>query len=355
MSALIDSMFSVRQMPWHREGVILDEYPGNWTQARIPAGLTWEPIEAPVYRVLSRTTREIPILELYGMDGEEPIYKQVGTETVEVNDILENKGHKHIVRSDTGDVLAVNSKGYTIIDNTEMGNIFEAVLGTDTNIKYETAGSLDGGKMVWALAMLDEPIELPFDNSVTYPYMALTNRHDGTGACTLRATAVRIVCANTFAAAEMEGERHGATFSFRHSKNWKDHVEDAKAAVTGARKQMKQYVELATELSKISFTLTHREQFITAFIPTPPAGTVTERVMANTVEAQNRLRLLFQSPTTADIAHTAYGAVQAAGEYLDHIRGARSWETRLNRTLMRPEPLKRSALKLVREIVAAGV
>jgi hypothetical protein len=49
----------------------------------------------------------------------------------------------------------------------------------------------------------------------------------------------------------------------------------------------------------------------------------------------------------------ASALVQAAGEYLDHVRRAHSWETRLNRTLIRPEPLKHRALALVREITAA--
>ena len=64
-------------------------------------------------------------------------------------------------------------------------------------------------------------------------------------------------------------------------------------------------------------------------------------------------RLLFQSTPTEQVAGTAYGLIQAAGEYLDHVRTARTWETRLNRTLMRPEPLKHRALTLVREITAA--
>ena len=37
--------------------------------------------------------------------------------------------------------------------------------------------------------------------------LGITNWHDGTGACALRATAVRIVCANAFRVAELEGER----------------------------------------------------------------------------------------------------------------------------------------------------
>ena len=49
MPANIESMFSVRQMPWHREGTIVQDYPDTWTQARTLAGLDWDPVTAPVY------------------------------------------------------------------------------------------------------------------------------------------------------------------------------------------------------------------------------------------------------------------------------------------------------------------
>ena len=55
----------------------------------------------------------------------------------------------------------------------------------------------------------------------------------------------------------------------------------------------------------------------------PPQGLVTDRVARNVEEARNALRLLFQSTTNEQIAGTAYGLVQAAGEYLDHVRTAR--------------------------------
>ena len=68
----------------------------------------------------------------------------------------------------------------------------------------------------------------------------------------------------------------------------------------------------------------------------PPTGLVTDRVARNVDEARMALRAIFDSATTEQVAGTAYGLVQAAGEYLDHVRTARSWETRLNRTLIRP-------------------
>jgi len=355
MPAEIDSMFSVRKTPWHQEGLVIPDYPGSWEEARKFAGLEWEPVEEPVYRLKGLEAKDMPLYELYGMDPEgQPLYKLIGTEVLEAPVYEINPDHKHIVRSDTRAILSVNTDGYTLIDHQSMGEIVEAVLGIP-NVKYETAGSLDGGKAVWCLVYLDEPIELPGDNTVTYPFLGLTNRHDGKGSCALRATAVRIVCMNTFRAAEMEGERTGATFSFRHSSKWRERIEEAKQAVTSARKEMDEYRELATELISQPITAEQRELFVTEFIGMPSQGLVTDRVMQNVETSRTALRNIFVSATTEQVADTAYGLVQAAGEYLDHVRTARSWETRLNRTLMKPEPLKAKALKLVREIVSAGV
>jgi phage/plasmid-like protein (TIGR03299 family) len=314
-------------MPWHREGTILADYPGDWNQARTLAGLDWDPVSADVYTAA-------------GINPDGTVYYEPVA------------GWKAISRSDTAAILSINKDTYTIIDHGEMGEIVEAVL-TQPNVKWETAGFLDGGRSAWRLALLDEPIELPGDASPTLPYLAITNRHDGTAACALRATAVRIVCANTFRAAELEGERTGATFSFIHKSSWRTRIDEARQAVTGARGEMRRYTELARELLAIPLTGKQRELFITEFIPMPPTGLVTDRVARNVDEARNALRLLFDSTTNEQIAGTAYGLVQAAGEYLDHVRTARSWETRLNRTLIRPEPLKHRAFSLVREVISA--
>ena len=324
MPANMESMFSVRQMPWHREGTILEDYPGDWDTARKLAGLDWDPIATEVYALAD--------LNADGTPHYEPI-----------------NGWKAIARSDNGAVLSLNRDTYTVISHGEMGEIVEAVLA-QPNVKWETAGVLDSGRSVWCLALLDEPITLPGDASPTLPYLAITNRHDGTAACALRATAVRIVCANTFRAAELEGERTGATFSFIHKSSWRNRIEEARQAVTGARAEMRRYSELAAELLGIHITPRQRELFITEFIPMPPQGLVTDRVARNVEEARKALRLLFDSTTNEQRAGTGYGLVQAAGEYLDHVRTARSWETRLNRTLIRPEPLKHRALSLVRDI-----
>jgi len=352
MPANVDSMFSVRLMPWHRKGPVLDEYPTNWAHARKLAGLEWEPVEEDVYRVTFET-QDVPQYEFYGLGtNDEVLYTQSGLAVAQVPVVERSPGHKHIVRSDNRNILSVNAKGYTIINHEEMGQIIEAVIGLD-NVKWETAGSLNGGRTVWALAMLDEPIILPGDTTVTMPYMAFTNSHDGTGSCALRATAVRIVCANTVKMAEAEGERTGATFSFRHSAQWRDRIEDARQAVHGVRAEMKAYEAWATELLATPFSEAQRETFVQTLFPPQPLG--SDLVKSNIEASRSQFRAIFDSPTTQEIAHTAYGAVQAAVEYLDHVKTARSWETKLNRSMLKPEPLKAKAVKLVRELVASGV
>lgn len=326
MPADVESMFSVREMPWHREGIVLGDYPGSWAEVRQLAGLDWDPIPEPVYELAGIT------------DDGLPRYAPID-------------GWQRITRSDTGATLWINQDSYEIITHDAMGEIVEAVLA-QPNVKWETGGSLDQGRAVWCLALLDEPIELPGDETVTLPYMAITNRHGKPGACTLRATAVRIVCANTFRAAELEGDRTGTTFSFKHTKNWRNHLQQAREAVTGTRREITAYVELARTLLDIRITPQQRERFVAEFIPMPPDGLVTDRVVRNVEDARKALRAILASETTAPVAHTGYGLVQAAGEYLDHVRRARSWETKLGRTLMRPEPLKAKALTLVRSIAS---
>jgi phage/plasmid-like protein (TIGR03299 family) len=328
MSADIESMFSVREMPWHREGVVLEDYPASWAEARRLAGLDWEPQTEPVFA-----------LDGISDDGT-PRYEPI-------------MGWQRIVRSDnTQATLWINQDSYELINHDAMGEIVEAVLA-QPNVKWETGGVLDDGRAVWVLALLDEPIELPGDDTVTLPYLAMTTRHGKPGACTLRATAVRIVCANTFRAAELEGDRTGTTFSFRHTKKWRDRLDEARQAVTGARREMTAYVELARQLLEIRITPRQRELFVTEFVPLPPDGLVTDRVVRNVEDARTALRGILASPTTVGLADTGYGLVQAAGEYLDHVRRARSWETKLGRTLIRPEPLKSKALTLVRELANA--
>jgi Domain of unknown function (DUF932) len=64
-------------------------------------------------------------------------------------------------------------------------------------------------------------------------------------------------------------------------------------------------------------------------------------------------RLYHESKTTESIRGNAYGLLQSATEYLDHVRRFRNSDSLMGRTLLRPEPFKARALDLIEDVVGA--
>lgn len=343
MPAYFDTGFSVREPMWHGEGIVLADYPTDWADARVKAGLMWEPRAVPTYQRLI-----IKIDDLLTTDQvlESSVYE--GTATV----FRPLEDHKLIERDDTGGVLGVVGQGLELVLHSEMGEVIEAILGEGA--KFETAGSCKGGAAVWALAYLDEPYQVAGDDSETYPFLALLNNHGGAGAAKLVKTQVRVQCWNTYQAAEMEGQRTGMEFSFRHTASVHDRLEEAKQALSGLREAATEWTKLAEELFGMPVNEVQFNHFLADFIPEPPAEVVSKRVRENVDTARRAFRHLYlDSPTGEAHRGTALGLIDASVEYLDHVRGYRNRDTLMGRTLLRPEPLKAKAVMLAREVCAS--
>lgn len=350
MPANVESAFYVREPAWHKEGIVIDDYPEDWDSARKLAGLEWDPIEMPSYAMDSGVLSEVMMRAEAGLadwgDGQRLI-----------DSIHEEKDFKRIVRNDTGKTLAVTSNKYAIIGNNDMGEIVNALLQpekTKVAVKYNAGGSLDGGKQTWILVEIGDGIVLPGDFTLTKNFLAILNRHDGGGACKAVQTDVRVVCANTFSLADARAEADKTVYSFVHRQSWRDRIEEVAEAIAGAQSAHAAYIEYASELLGIHVTAKQTTEFVERFVPMPVADVISDRVAANIEEARLQVYSCLHSPTTEPIADTAFGLVQAAGEYLDHLRTYRSRDTYINRTLLKPEPLKAKASKLVLEIVGAN-
>lgn len=342
MAHMFETGFSVREVPWHGLGNVLDGYPGTWAQARSLAGLDWDPIEVPAYEVG----------ELYS-DGRASV------------SLIED--FKQIKRNDTNARLAIVQDGYQMITHDALGEIFEAIQEkSDGDILYETAGSLDGGKKVWVLSKLGPALQLPGDPSPLQPYMALMTSHDGTAALRVIGTGVRIVCMNTWHAADIDSTMKGSTFSFKHTKNWRDRVEDAKNALTNTRDNIDHVVAEAKDMLRVKLNAKQMTWFINEF--------AVHRTVSNTVGKQSfgkrelaarldqprvkasldftitKLQEIMDSETTLGIRGTVWGAVQAGGEFSDHFRDTKNQASLFNRTVLADrEPLKLAAVRLASE------
>lgn len=366
MSAEVSSAFTVRKPAWHDLTGEYDhaENPASVDEAREWAGALWEPVRTPVFATkeshqcdskqgCSKLAVALVNEQHYACAKHANLAKTKGFAPKPLA-LRQVPDFETVTRSDTGAVLNVATSSYELFSNRETFELVELILdstATEGGVKFETGGVLKGGRLVWALARLDDPIEIKGDASPIYPYISVLNSHDGTAALRVINTSIRIVCWNTWSAAERDSEASGRNFSFRHTASIRDRLDDARQVVLGAQNEAHEWTEYAERMIAIPFSDKQVDMFLEDFIPMPP--TPTERSANNVDEARRAVKRFYASPSCASIAGSAWGIVQATGEYLDHARAFRTPDTYVSRTMLKPEPGKAKALKLIEEMVSA--
>ena len=366
MSAFVEQHFTVRQPAWHdlTGEYDHDDNPQSIDEVLEWAGATWEPVKVPLFAGKESVTcdskdgcSKLAVAKVndrhYACGRHANVARQANQE-VESISLRQLPEYYAIMRDDNNDVLNVASQSYELYSNRETAELVELLLDssvTDGGVKFETGGVLKGGGLVWFLARLDSPIEVPGDTSPIYPYISVLNSHDGTAALRAINTSIRIVCWNTWSAAEKEGEKSGRMFSFRHTGTIRDRIQDAQKVLLGAQDDAERWAQYANEMIAIPIEDKQVETFLEDFVPMPP--TPTERSANNVHEARNAIKKFYHSPSCASIAGTAWGLIMATGEYLDHGRNFRTNETYVSRTMLKPEEGKHKAMKLVQELIDA--
>ena len=327
-----DGLFVVRQAAWHGLGETLADYPTR-EQAQAIAH-PWEPVREPLFR-------RVPVI---GDDG------TLTTSFEQIEDYELN------VRSDDGGVLGAVPSGRVDPTNTELWDVAQAIEGQDPSaVMYETGGSLLGGKKVWILLRLRDPVVVAGDpHGAVIPYFALQNAYDGSSAFRGQATLTRIVCDNTAQMADLDAKARGTEFSFRHTRSIRDRIDEAKMALSGWRESVKEWERFSAHMVGVRVTEDQRERFVTEFIPMPPTHTVSDRVVTNVETARDALRSILAGETCEGIGHTAYGLVQGSIEYLNHARRANTRETRFKRAYLDRNRITTDAVELVSAITGAS-
>lgn len=321
-----DGLFTVRTPAWHRLGHVLPDHPTREEAQRIAH--PWEPVTEPIYTAEPRIVREGTA--------------EIGTEYVKV------PGHVAVKRSDTGDTIGVVSDTYEPINNSEMYEIAEAIEGEARgSVQYETGGSLKGGRKVWLLVRLRDPLIIGGDESTaTIPYYALQNSHDGSGSFRGQATMTRIVCDNTSQVADLDARARGTEFVFRHTSKVQARIDDARMALAGWRESIETYRLLSEHLLTETVDDRQLNTFVERFIPAPLAGTASERVLNNVDTAREAFKSIYRGEANERIAGTRYGLVQASVEYLNHARRANSLESRFKRNYLDRNKLTEDAMRI---------
>ena len=312
-----DNLFSVREMPWHNLGVVLEDYP---TRAEAQAiAHPWEPVAAPLFR-------RVPSIDA---DGNL------------TSNFEEVKGYVAQERSDNGDLIAATSDTLVTVTNGEMYDLGEAIEDSAPgDVMYETGGSLNGGKRVWLMMRFKEALTINGDpNGATIPFFLLQNNHDGGGSFRGSATNVRVVCANTVRAADLDAKARGTEFAFRHTTNVSDRVEEARQALAGWRESVETYRLLAEHMITLKVDRKDVVQFVERFIPAPLSTMTSDRVKHNIEQARGEWMSVYNGVTGEGIQGTAWGLLQASSEWSEHYRRANSKESRFKRAVLEPNTI----------------
>lgn len=340
MSALFEKGFFVRTPAWHGEGYVPDEYPGR-EEAMELAGHNFDVVEVPTYVAIPNEVLAAAGQPTNGPNGS----------------LRKVDSYKALLHSQTLEVLHVPTSTYEVIANSVPYDVAEILF--DQGFRYDAGVTLDGGRSCAITLLLDEPIQIPGDDTVTLPYGCASWTHDGSGALRLRSGAIRIVCMNTLNASEAEGKRLGTDFTFRHTRNWKERVEDAKNAVRGVREGMDVFQKAMLALAEIRVTPAQRDLFVSEIVGDKggllsTSAATSDRVKNNLEEERAKVNALFFGPTIPEAhALTGYGLHLAGTEYFDHLRAHRSQTSYVKRTLLTNNPAKAALSRTIREVVKA--
>ena len=227
MPANVETMFYAGEVPWHGEGVYVGDKDVDSAQAIEAAGLDWTVKVEPVF---------------------------LGNGNV-------ISGEGAVVRQTDGSVLGMTSAKYTPVQNRE-GFQFMDSLVESGEMKYHTAGSLQGGKKVWILGKMPGQFEVvPGDIHDKFVLLALG--HDGKTSIQGMPTTVRVVCANTLGAAMHENRKNGGANSFKlkHTSQVHDRLAEARGILAQSEAQIAKYEEFCKTLAGKSMTSYQAEQF----------------------------------------------------------------------------------------------
>lgn len=307
MSANVETMFYVREKPWHGLGTQVKEAPTS-SEALIYAGLNWQVTQEDVY---TENGRKI-------------------------------FGYKVNTRSTDETALGIVSDRYKVVQNEDAFRFTDDLLGE--GVVYETAGALQGGRKVWMLARMPEKYIIAGDEIT--PYMVVMNSHDGSSGIKVAMTPIRVVCQNTLNLALNTAKRIWAT---KHTENVMSRVYEAKETLSLAGQYMGELGRGIDELSQIKLPDRKVLEFMQEFFPITTDMTDAQR--------KNNMRLLedlksryWDAPDLAHVGKNGYRFINAVSDFATHaapIRRTENYRENLFLRTVEGNPLIDKAYKMV--------
>jgi len=271
MSANVETMMYVREKPWHGLGTMVAEAPTSAAAIKL-AGLDWTVESRPVFDAAGN---QIP-------------------------------GYAANTRDKDGQVLGIVGSKYKVVQNADAFSFTDHLIGGE--VRYETAGSLRGGRQIWLLAKM--PMAKVAGDDVE-PYLCFTNAHDASGALRVCMTPIRVVCNNTLNLALSSARR---SWSMIHTGNIEAKIAEARETLDLAERYMVALDEQAQRYANITIRDEWLEQMLGEWFPVQEDD--SDLKQRHVQKLRDEFMVAYFMPDIAKFRGTAWGAINAASDML---------------------------------------
>ena len=240
--------------------------------------------------------------------------------SVEKQDLITSGGStvsnkQALVRSSDGSVLDVVGKGWNPVQNADAFNFFEEYVRAG-DMQMHTAGSLNDGKMVWALAKANESFEL-FNGDVTENYFLFSNPHEFGKAIDIRMTPIRVVCNNTLTLSLSTSS--DAMLKVNHRKEFD--VAEVKETLGIAKEKMEQYKSMAEFLGSKRYTSENIVEYFNEVFGSVAKEKVDGVTPFTSNNAKNAMEYLDTQPGANFAQGSFWNAFNTVTYMTDHVQG----------------------------------
>lgn len=294
MAHLIDTMAYTGQTPWHGLGNLLPPQQSLdiWLKA---SGMDWT------------------------IDQSDVMFN-VASDALHIRPYLDSKV---LYRSDNLEPLSVVSRRYNVVQPHDVLHFYQDLVEVG-GFELETAGSLKGGRKLWALARTGQDMKLKGGDRVK-SYLLLATSCDGTLCTTAQFTSLRVVCNNTLQIA-LRG--NAGAIKVPHSTQF-----NAVAVKETLGLGMANWDLFQREMKSLSNRPVSPVEAINFFsnLLHDPVGDGENIIISRPAKKLHELYMgAGMGSDLASSRHTAWGLLNAVTEYVDHHRRSRSQDHRLD-------------------------
>lgn len=309
-----------RTSVWHHLGQ--EMLPGQsievWAKE---AGLNWEAIKVPAYAHLE------------------------GEKFAHLDDhIVRAEGKSFIVRSDNGKPLGLVSSRYKAVQPAEVLDWFQRYISVDDRFELDVAGSLLGGRVIWATATFRDPINIAGDQHIAR--LLMSTSYDGTYATVNQGSMTRTVCNNTLDAS-LQDKR--AVIRTKHCSVFNADAVSRELAVVA--QSFQDYKAMGEAMVNVHMTGDQIAAFFKKVLNVTAEDEISKRKENQIVALEAAYATTLREGVKQN---SSWAVLQAVTRYIDHDRIANDNKRRQSAQFGEGAAIKRRAFAALQQLVAAA-